>query len=176
MTAPRSLRFDPALDLKLERMVDIPPKAIWDAWTKPALLKQWFTPVPWKTVGCSIELRPGGAFRSVMRSPEGVAHVNEGCYLEVIPGKRLVWTNAMVAGFRPVKLPPDGVPDSLGFAFTAILTLTPRGKGTRYVALVRHATVEGRQRHEAMGFHAGWSAALDQLVAMVKRRGSKRRR
>jgi uncharacterized protein YndB with AHSA1/START domain len=170
MPTPIPLRFDPALDLKLERIVDLPPKAIWDAWTQPALLKKWFTPAPWKTVSCRVDLRAGGQFHSVMRGPNGEEHDNEGCYLEVIPRRRLVWTNVMRSGFRPLVVPPPGVPEHLGFAFTAVLTLTPRGKGTRYQALVRHATVQGREAHEAMGFHAGWSAALDQLIAMVKGR------
>jgi uncharacterized protein YndB with AHSA1/START domain len=50
---------------------------------------------------------------------------------------------------------------------TAIISLTPEGKGTRYIARVLHSDPKSREQHEAMGFHHGWSAALDQLVALA---------
>ena len=52
---------DPRLDLVLERVVDVPPKLVWAAWTTPQYIKKWFTPAPWQTVDCEIDLRPGGA-------------------------------------------------------------------------------------------------------------------
>src|SRR6266850_1118177 len=75
---------DPRLDLVLERIIDVPQELVWAAWTTPEHLKHWFTPVPWKTVDCEIDLRPGGIFRTVMRSPEGQEFPNLGCYLEII--------------------------------------------------------------------------------------------
>jgi uncharacterized protein YndB with AHSA1/START domain len=49
-----------------------------------------------------------------------------------------------------------------------VITLEPHDGGTKYTALVIHADEDGRTKHAAMGFHEGWGAALDQLVAMVK--------
>jgi uncharacterized protein YndB with AHSA1/START domain len=66
-----NVKQDPRLDLLLERIVDVPPVLVWAAWTEPVRLKKWFTPAPWQTVDCEIDLRPGGIFRFVMRSPEG---------------------------------------------------------------------------------------------------------
>jgi activator of Hsp90 ATPase-like protein len=75
---------DPRLDLLLERVVDVPPELVWAAWTTPEHVKKWFTPAPWTTVDCEIDLRPGGIFRFVMRSPEGQEFPNVGCYLEIV--------------------------------------------------------------------------------------------
>src|SRR5689334_4833915 len=75
------------LDLVLERTIDVPRERVWAAWTKPEHIKKWFTPAPWKTVDCEIDLRPGGIFRTVMRSPEGDEHSNAGCYLEIVPNE-----------------------------------------------------------------------------------------
>jgi len=50
---------------------------------------------------------------------------------------------------------------------TGILLLEPEGEGTRYVAIVRHASREAAERHESMGFFEGWGSALDQLVALM---------
>jgi uncharacterized protein YndB with AHSA1/START domain len=155
---------DPERDLVLERVVDVPPQAVWDAWTVPEQLVKWFTPAPWKTVACEIDLRPGGKFTSVMRSPEGEEFPNVGCYLEVVPGRRLVWTDTLEAGWRPAGAPGENCP----FRFTAIIEIEPHGGGTRYRATVLHDDSESRRKHEEMGFHDGWGAAWEQLVAMVK--------
>ena len=65
------MTFDPTHDLRLERIVDVSPSLVWAAWTTPAHILKWFTPAPWQTVDCEIDLRPGGVFRTTMRSPEG---------------------------------------------------------------------------------------------------------
>jgi uncharacterized protein YndB with AHSA1/START domain len=88
---------DPERDLILERVVDVAPELVWAAWTKPEHIKKWFTPAPWTTVDCEIDLWPGGNVRTVMRSPEGKEFPNEGCYLEIVENKKLVWTGALAS-------------------------------------------------------------------------------
>ena len=85
----------PKLDLVLERVVDVPPELVWAARTAPEHVKKWFTPAPWTTVDCEIDLRPGGLFRTVMRSPEGEEFPGVGCYLEVIENRKLSWTSVL---------------------------------------------------------------------------------
>ncbi|NJN18824.1 MAG: SRPBCC family protein [Oscillochloris sp.] len=161
MTDPTGYRFDPERDLVLERVIDVSPQKVWRAWTDPEQLKQWFTPAPWSTVDCEIDLRPGGIFRTVMRSPEGQENEGVGCFLDVVPNQRLVWTGTLLPGFRPA-------PASDELVFTAIIALEPAGEGTRYTAIAMHRDAEGSAAHAEMGFHAGWGAALDQLVALAK--------
>jgi uncharacterized protein YndB with AHSA1/START domain len=161
---------DPKLDLVFDRIIDIPIELVWTAWTTPAHLKHWFTPAPWQTVDCEIDLRPGGIFRTVMLSPEGQEFPNLGCYLEIIPNEKLIWTNALQPGFRPAKLEPNE--DSNAFTFTAILTLVPDGNRTKYTATVIHSDESSCQRHNDMGFHLGWGTALDQLVAYMEKQVS----
>ena len=156
---------DPDLDLVLERTIDVPPDRVWAAWTEPELLKRWFTPAPWQTTDCTIDLRPGGLFRTVMRGPDGREFTNEGCYLEIVPNERLVWTGGLGPGFRPRS---RDVMSSATFLMTAVITLEAAGAGTRYEALVRHGDRAAREVHEQMGFHAGWGKALDQLVALTR--------
>lgn len=153
------LNLDPTLDLVLERVVPVSVGKVWRAWTEPALLEKWFTPAPWSTTDCVVDLRPGGIFACTMRSPDGESHPNVGCYLEVVHQQRLVWTDALLPGFRPS-----------GKAFmTGVLLLEPEGAGTRYTAIARHADAAATQQHAEMGFHDGWGAALDQLVALMSR-------
>ncbi len=164
MTIPHKYKRDPKLDLVLERVVDVPPELVWAAWTTPEHVKKWFTPAPWTTVDCEIDLRPGGIFRTTMRSPEGQEFPNVGCYLEIVKNERLVWTDALDPGYRPSNRPPAcGVS-----GFTAVISLEPHGKGTKYTALAMHKDEAGRKAHEEMGFEDGWGKALDQLVAVAK--------
>jgi uncharacterized protein YndB with AHSA1/START domain len=92
-----AVKHDPRLDLVLQRVVDVPPELVWAAWTVPHHVKKWFTPAPWTTVDCEIDLHPGGIFRTVMRSPEGQDITNVGCFLEIVPNRKLVWTVALSA-------------------------------------------------------------------------------
>lgn len=163
--------FNPELDLLFERVIDVPRELVWQAWTRPELLMPWFCPLPWKTVACEIDLRPGGRFYTVMQSPEGQTFPNEGCYLEVIPNEKLVWTNALAPGFRPSSL-PEASPghECAEFLMTATISLIPQATGTTYSAWVQHADSASRVKHQQMGFKEGWGMALDQLVAMIKSR------
>ena len=155
---------NPELDLVIERFVPVSPDRVWRAWTEPERLKQWWCPRPWRTTECEIDLRPGGIFHTVMRSPEGEEATSgaTGCYLEVVPNHRLVWTTALGPGFRP--LPQSGpVPQ-----FTAIITLEPVDGGTKYTAIAMHLDPAGAARHAKLGFHEGWGSATDQLIEVAR--------
>ena len=161
MTLPAGYAFDPERDLILEREVDIAPHVVWAAWTEPKHLMHWFTPAPWKTPECEIDLRPGGQFRTVMHGPDGEVFDNNGCYLDVVENQRLVWTSSLTQGFRPN-------PVSFPMHFTAIIAIEPKGSGSIYRAIVVHGKADEARQHAEMGFNDGWGKALDQLVAYMK--------
>lgn len=151
--------LDAQRDLILKRVVVAPRARIWATWTEPELLKQWFCPAPWSVSHCEIDLRPSGLFRTIMRSPEGQEFPSDGCYLEVVPQERLVWTDALGPGYRPSDKP----------FMTGIIALRDVPGGTEYTARAIHRDPTTRIKHEEMGFHGGWSTALDQLLALIAR-------
>jgi uncharacterized protein YndB with AHSA1/START domain len=145
-------------ELILVRETVVPPEKLYAGWTQPGLLVQWFTPKPWTTTACEIDLRVGGLCKTTMRSPEGGEFPNVGVYLEIVPNERLVFTDAYGAGWEPNPNP----------FFTAIITFEARPNGgTRYTARAMHWTREAREKHAAMGFMEGWGAAFDQLVQLA---------
>ena len=144
-------------DLVLTRLIDAPRAKLFDAWTKPELLKQWFAPLPYTTPSAEMDVRPGGANKITMRGPDGVDMPNRGVYLEVVPNERLVFTDAYTEAWAPSAKP----------FMTVILTFEEEAGKTRYTARVRHWTVEDREAHEKMGFHEGWGLCADQLEALV---------
>ena len=156
------------LDLRFERDIDVSRASVWRAWTDPTLLMKWFCPLPWQTIACEIDLRPGGVFHTTMQSPDGARFPNVGIYLEVCPNERLVWTNALLPGFRPQPKTATADASTTHFDFTAIIELTDVAQGTHYCATVRHGDEASCKRHEAMGFETGWGIALDQMIGMIK--------
>lgn len=133
---------------------------LWSGWTDPSVLVRWFTPAPWVTTEVEIDLRPGGVFRTVMQGPDGERNEGSGCVLMAEPFRKFVWTSALGPGFAPVPAVGDG------FLFTAVLEFAAAGKGAVYRATARHANAADATAHSDMGFHVGWGAALDQLVAL----------
>ena len=148
---------DPDRDLALTRLVDAPPEKLYRLWTEPELLVQWFAPKPWSTPRAELDVRPGGRNLVVMADPDGTEYPNPGQYLEVVPNRRLVLTDAFIG---------DWVPSPKPF-MTLVLDFQGEGNKTRYTATVRHWTEEDKQAHEKMGFHEGWGQCADQMEALV---------
>ena len=145
--------------LMLSMTLDAPRKHVWRCWTEPDLLKQWFAPKPWTTPHAHLDVRPGGACLIVMRSPEGEDMPNSGVYLEVVPGEKLVFTDAYNAAWEPSEKP----------FMTAVLTFADADvRATAYVARVLHWSAADRERHEQMGFHEGWAQCARQLEDVAR--------
>ncbi len=159
MTAALNIVPDADRDLVLTRLIDAPRAKLFKAWTDPALLTQWFAPLPWTTPRAELDVRPGGASLVVMAGPDGTEMPNPGVYLDVVENERIVFTDAYVDAWTPSRKP----------MMTVILTFEDEAGKTRYTARVRHWTVADREAHEAMGFHQGWGQCADQLEALVAR-------
>jgi uncharacterized protein YndB with AHSA1/START domain len=152
-------------DLVLERVLDAPRALVWQAWTDPELMKKWWAPRPYRTPEIEIELRPGGKFYSRMTGPDGFDSAGEGCVLEVVEGERIVWTSALLGGWRPAA----DIQDCGGFPFTAIVTLADTDDGkTRYRAVALHRNAADRETHATMGFQEGWGTCAEQLGEVAR--------
>mgnify|MGYP003757062329 FL=1 len=153
--------IDTDRDLVLTRLIDAPPEAVYRCWTEPALMTQWFAPKPWSTPRATVDLRVGGGNVVVMADEAGNEYPNPGQYLEIVPNKKLVFTDAYVGDWAPSEKP----------FFTAILTFEDAGAGkTKYTAVARHWTAEDAENHKKMGFHEGWglcAAQLEELAARI---------
>jgi uncharacterized protein YndB with AHSA1/START domain len=149
----------PDHDLVISRLLKAPRAALWRAWTEPDRLKQWWCPKPWVTEVRAFDLRPGGAFHTVMSGPDGGTSDNPGCFLEIVPGQRIVSTSMLLAGWRPA---------TPWMPMTAVITFADEAGGTRYTATAMHPDAATRERHAQMGFHEGWNLCIDQLEACAQ--------
>ncbi|MDP4025061.1 SRPBCC family protein [Methylobacterium sp. NEAU 140] len=148
---------DDKRDLVIARLIPAPPRAVYRAYTEPALLKRWFAPKPYTVSEAELDVRPGGSQRIVMVGPDGTAMPLHGVYLEVVQGARLVVTDAYLRAWEPAPKP----------FMTVVITFEAEGEGTRYTARARHWSEADRAAHEAMGFHQGWGLCADQLAEVA---------
>ena len=152
------MNLDPETDLTFTRTIDAPRDLVWECWTTPEHIKHFFVPRPHKVEACEIDLRVGGRFNTTM-NVDGHVMASEGVYLEVIDGKRLVFTDAYSEGWKPA-------PDPF---MTAIVEFADDGNGgTIYTATARHRSPEARKSHEDMGFLDGWGTVATQLEEYAK--------
>ena len=152
--------FDPRLDFAIERFIDAPPRLVWEALTRPEHLREWYMPRPWGSVArAELDVRPGGIFSIDIATEDGREHPNLGCYLEVVPLQRLVWTSMLFPGYRPAVF--DDIP------ITAIVTMKAEGAGTRYVFTALHRNEADLEANKASGFYQGTEIAIDQFVEHV---------
>lgn len=80
-------------ELAMIRSFDAPRGLVWDAWTRPELLKQWLgVRGGWTFAVCEVDLKVGGKYRYVWRGPSGAEMGMGGVFREVAKPERLVAT------------------------------------------------------------------------------------
>ena len=152
--------LDPELDLTISRIIRAPRSLVWSAWSDPANFEQWWVPAPARCQVVAMDLHAGGALETRISEDGGafVPHLS-GCFLAVDQGERIVFTNSLVAGWRPAEHP----------FMTAIITLRDHPQGTDYSAHAMHKNGADRAMHENLGFADGWGTVIAQLAALVER-------
>lgn len=143
-------------ELVLTRILHASPKVVWAAWTQR--LPEWWGPHGMTTPFCEMDLRPGGVFRTMSRAPDGAEYESSGVFLEVVPCRRLVFTDAFESGWRP----------SSRCFFTSCIELKDLSDGrTQHTVRARHWTEEACRKHMQMGFHTSWNESLDRLESLL---------
>ena len=80
--------------LSITRTFAAPRELVFKVWSQPEHLARWWGPKGFSTPTCQMDVRTGGDYRAVIRSPEGKDSIMRGRYREVVPPERLVMTFA----------------------------------------------------------------------------------
>jgi uncharacterized protein YndB with AHSA1/START domain len=139
-------------ELVVSRIIEAPRALVFKAWTDTAHVARWWGPRGFVTTFCDMDIRPGGAFRVCMRSPQGTDHWKRGVYREIIAPERIVFTFAWEDA--------DGNP---GHELLTTVTFAEHGDGTKltlHQALFR--TAEDCESHRT-----GWTSCLERFAEYV---------
>ena len=137
-----------ATELVITRVFKAPRALVWNAWTEREHLLRWCCPANFITLFSEGDLRVGGAWRTGMRSPEGVDLVMFGQYREIVEPERLVFTH----GWEK-----DELHDGRETLVTVVLEEAGNGTKMTFTQL-NLATSASRDGHIE-----GWSGAFDNL-------------
>ena len=146
-------------ELSVTTHIDASPGTVWQVMT--GRMAEWWCPKPWTVTLDEIDLRSGGRCAMTMHGPEGETMPTDGIFLEVVPGRRFVTTDAVVRG-------ADGRLAASGPFMIGGWEIAPEGSGTRFTGWARHWTDEAQKQHEEMGFIPGWGAVAEQLKALCE--------
>lgn len=138
--------------LTIERTFDAPIQLVWDAWTQPEHIVNWWGPKGMETRVEIHELKKGGQWKFIMRMPDGNDFIAEGEYQEIEGPNRLVTT----ANFRPM---------TVGVTLEVVLEAV--GDKTNFTFNVIHPTEEYCKQQEAMGFYNGWASTFERLAELL---------
>jgi uncharacterized protein YndB with AHSA1/START domain len=140
-----------ARELVITRTFDAPRELVWKAWTERARALHWWKPKDFTTPVLEMDVRPGGRWRVVMRSPEGQEYTQRGEFREISPPERLVFTLAW-----GTDAPED--------EHLVTVTFAERGRQTEMTFRKGPFTSSSQRRGE----HDGWNEAFDHLGASVE--------
>jgi uncharacterized protein YndB with AHSA1/START domain len=144
-------------EVTITRLFDAPRVLVFEAWTNPQHLARWWGPKGFSNPVCEADVRPGGAWRIVMRAPDGTEHPCGGVYREIVVPERLVFTNN--AWDRDGKPVLDGL---------TTVAFTEQGGKTKLVLQTRATGLVPYAAQMLKGMEAGWTQSLERLEALVQ--------
>ncbi|MGE7367991.1 SRPBCC family protein [Neorhizobium sp. NPDC001467] len=145
--------------LQIVREFDVPVEKLFQVWATPERYGEWFCPLPWKVTEARLDLRSGGESYILMEGPDGQKIPNTGVYLEVVPNRKIVFTDAYTRAWEPAEKP----------FMTGIIEFEDLGGGrSRYTASALHWNEEDMERHRDMGFEEGWGTVAGQMADIAR--------
>lgn len=146
-------------ELRVSLWIDAPTDICWHILTQRTA--EWWCPTPWYTTIEHWELFAGGRCTITMHGPNGESHPSDGLFIEVVEGRRIVSTDALMRDSDGMLWPQK--PFMLGG-----WEVTPDKDGTLYRAWARHWTEEDMAAHKQLGFTEGWMACARQFQALCE--------
>ena len=123
-------------EIVMTRVFDAPRRLVFDAFTKPELLKRWLTGPPgWTLAVCEIDLRVGGSLRYMWRGPAGEEMGMRGVFREITPPDRIVGTEKFDQAWYPGEAVGTVVLTEQGSKTTLTQTIVYESREARDIVL-----------------------------------------
>lgn len=136
-------------ELVITRVFDAPRNLVFRAWIDPEQAAQWWGPQGFTVVSLEMDVRPGGAWRKCMRSPDGRDYWRQGVYREIVAPERLVFTY--------VSDDPQGNP-----GHETLVTVTFADHGAKTLMTLRQAEFESTAARDA--HRGGWTSSIERFA------------
>jgi uncharacterized protein YndB with AHSA1/START domain len=160
-------------ELVITRIYDAPVKLVYKLWTDPQHVSQWWGPKTYTIPVCEIDLRPGGEYLYVMRSPKGDDFPVKGKFINIVPNERVVYTDDMFENVDFWRHMLGGkVGDDVDFTtIQSIITVTFEKveNKTRLTLTTRFVSNEVRDAMIGMQMAEGWTQSLEKLAEELKK-------
>ncbi len=143
--------------IRMTRLYDAPIDKVWEALTRPEHVKQWFGGRGFSNPVCEMDVRPGGNWHHVMRTPDGAEYPIHFVFKIVEKPSRLVWQSADF-GHESTDGPP---------ACRYDVTLVPSGERTQWILLAYFESEAGRAAAGTMGFTETLSQGCERFNAVA---------
>lgn len=150
-------------ELKITRLIDAPREAVFQAWTDPRLLKQWWGPKNFTSPFAAIDPRVGGKYLFDMRGPDGRDYWSTGVYHEVVRPEKIVASDSFADQFGNV-VPATTYGLSADYPLYLMLTVTFEAIGNGTLLTIRHS---GTPAADNDNERQGWNQSLDKLEALL---------
>ena len=148
-------------ELVIVRVLDAPRALVWKAWTEPERLKRWWGPRTFTTPVAKIDLRVGGAFLYCMRQPDGKDIWGTGVCREIVPLKRIVYTDSF-ADEKGNVVPATYYGMSRDFPLEMQVTVTLEDHDGKTKLTLHHVGIPAGPDRD--GANQGWNESLDKLA------------
>ena len=152
-------------ELVITRIFDASRERVWQACTDPKEMKQWWGPKDFTTPFLSVDLRLGGSFRYCMRSPQGKDYWGIGVYREIVPGKRIVYTDSF-ADEKGNVVPATYYGMSADMPLEMLVTVTFEEEDSKTKVGLHHAGLPAGPDRD--GATQGWNEMFDKLVKFLE--------
>lgn len=151
-------------ELEINRIIDAPREAVFDAWTKPELIKQWWGPEGFTAPYAAVDLRVGGKYIFDMRGPDGKDYWSTGVYREVVRPEKIVCTDSFADRDGNV-VPASSYGLSADYPLYLVLTVTFEEFGKRTKLTIKHSGTPASDNDDE---RQGWNQSLDKLEAVLR--------
>lgn len=165
-TSTEQLAMNTNENIIITREFNAPREAVWNAWTKPEQMKEWWAPNGYTCPVAKMDVREGGSYHAAMRSDKGDMHWSTGTYKEIVPLQRMVITDHFADEHgNIITAESAGMPGNWPEELLVTVTFEEASNGTRMT--MEHEGVPAEMREMCA---QGWNECFDKMAALVERK------
>jgi uncharacterized protein YndB with AHSA1/START domain len=146
-------------EIVIARWLDAPRDLVFEVWTDPKHIREWWGPEGFSNTLCEADFRVGGEFRTHLLGPDGLTYPCKGIYREIVEPERIVYEG----------IPDDGHPCGSGIPPRGTVTVTFEEVDGQTLLTLHTRLINAELAEAAVqgGFSAGWTTSFERIAMYV---------